>query len=342
MLKQIKLILLFISLASMPFAASAGIFSNPYNHYYIDVGGGAYYLQHPKFEVGTKGVGSPATNTTAPLAKININQATPQFHLAVGYWFMNCSQNWITKIFGHEEAMEVDSNGFIYRNTVRKDNLGTGNIWYIDGSQGISGTGDPIPLNNFKLSSRAFDINSGVYFKGKLYTSNQRLTLIPSVGVVNHYYLNTYRYDVSYNQGDNNRVDEERFVVFTYYYGVALGAKLNYAIIDQIIPFASLKVNLLNIYSSLEANQDTGQNITVNVNSSESTFNYEAIAALGVEYKFTKSLKSPSLIVQAGVDHMNYVARVVPPNRAGDKPVHLEGESTNNSFAMLDLHIPFG
>ncbi len=342
MLRQIKYFI-FAGLLFLPAMMFAGLFSNPYNHFYADAGAVGYYLQQPKFEVGTLGVNQTLTgNTTVPLVKMNVNHWVPQLHLAGGYWFMNCNDNWLTRIFGNEEAFEADLNYTYYQNIVRKKNLGLGNVWLINGSGSIFSPNTPKQLNNFKLSSRLNNIDTGVYFKGKLYTTNPKLVMIPKIGIVNTYYDNRYRYSLDYSQGDNFTKNTETFDVAVYYYGLALGDQLNYQINKHWMPFALLEVQLLNIHAILHATQDTGQNQVLTVNDSVSTFNYRAIAALGVRFQFYDTLKSPSLSLSGGVDHWNYVPSVVPPNRSGDKAVHLHGESMNNGFVMIDFNMPFG
>ena len=329
----------------LPLAASAGIFSNPYNHYYIDIGGAAYYLQQPKFEVGTKGVNPSApANTTAPLAKNNVNGVAPALHLAGGYQFMNCNDNFFSKIFGHEEAFEADINYFYLDSSVDDANLGLGNAWYIDGSGSILSPNSPTSLYDFKLSSKVQDLTTGLYFKGKVYTTNPRLTMERYVGLIYSYYNNQYDFNLKYNPGGKIGTDSEKFDVTSNDFGLALGSQLNYQVSKHFVPFADLEVRLLAINSNLHATQNTPVSLKPNmtVNDSASAFNYEAIAALGVNYLFNDSVKSPSVGLKAGLDHINYVPRIVPPNHVGDKPVHIVGEAVNNTFAMLDVHIPFG
>lgn len=332
----------------LPFTAYAGFFSNPYNHYYIDVGTAAYYLQLPKFEVGTAAAtsGSNVPNTTAPLAKTNINNLAPQLNLSGGYQFMNCNDNWLSKIFGHEEALELAVNYLYLNNSASNAHLGSGNIWYIDGSGSIFGTGNSYPLTNYKLNTKINNVGSGLYFKGKIYTTNPRLTMLRYIGFVYDYSDTKYDYSVRYDQGIGTDVDTESFDVTTNYFGVALGSQLNYQLSKHFVPFGALEVDLLNINSNLKAHQKPGQNVLPqyikDVNASDSAFNYRAIAALGINYLFNDSIKSPTIGFRVGVDHWNYVPRVVPPNHAGDEPVHIVGDTTNSSFAMLDVHVPFG
>ncbi len=317
----------------LPLAASAGIFSNPYNHYYIDIGGAAYYLQQPKFEVGTSG------SSTAPLAKINSNELGPQFNLAGGYQFMNCNDNWLAKIFGHEEAIEAKVSYSFLDHANGKDNLGTGMVWYIDGNGSPFDPADQKQLNNFKLNTKLYNLDSGVYFKGKIYTSNPRLTMDRYVGLVYDYLKGQYDFDLTYPG-----IDDENFDITSNYFGVALGSQLNYQISKHFVPFVDLEVDLLTIQSDLKATQSTpaAGRTSISVSDSDFVFNYRAKAAIGINYLFNDSVKNPSIGLRVGLDHINYVPRVVPPNRAGDKPVHIVGEAVNNTFAMLDVHIPFG
>lgn len=324
----------------LPFTAYAGFFSNPYNHYYVDVGTAVYYDQVPRLEVGTSGSG------TAPLAKSAPHDVAPQLNLAGGYQFMNCNDNLLAKIFGHEEAIEAKVDYTYLDNTNSKADLGLGNVWYIDGSISIFSPPSPKPLNNFKLNSKVNNIDTGVYFKGKIYTTNPRVTMLRYVGLVYNYYDTKYDYKLNYMGGTISNTEEENFNVIANYIGIALGSQLNYQITKHLTPFIDLEVRLLNVSANLDATQSVPDAVVgpkyMTVHDSDSSFSYQAIAALGINYLFNDSLKSPSVGFRVGVDHWNYVPRVVPPNYAGDKPVHIVGDTANNSFAMLDVHVPFG
>ncbi len=340
-----RYLLVLCGLLCLPISVFAGLFSNPYNHYYIDVGAVGYYLQQPELEVGTVGTNAtPSTNTTAPLAKSRVNSFAPRLDLSGGYWFMNCNNNWVSKLFGHEEAFEATINYTYLDHTISNDHLGNGNVWYIDGSGSILNPNVPTNLYDFKLNSKLHNISTGLYFKGKVYTTNPHLTMLRYVGIVYNYYNNEYDYKLKYNQGASPNTEDEKFNVIAHYFGVAIGSQLNYQIGRHFIPFIDLEVRLLSIMANLHATQSAPGAVrpSMTVNNSVSTFNYQAIAAVGVNFQFNETLKSPTIGLRAGIDHWNYVPRVVPPNRAGDKPVHLVGESINSGFAMLDVKVPFG
>lgn len=321
----------------MPPAASVKQPVN-YRYPYIKVGVGAYYVKNPKFEVGTAGT------DTAPLASIGTSKVTPRYNMALGYAFYNPDNSWVTKVFGHDNAVELRFNYLNLSQKKYNDNLGTGRIWYIDGSGEV--TAGITSLTNFNLHASHRYIDTGLYYKGKWITSNPRIDFLPRAGVVFANLTEKYDYDVAYQMAPAiSKTDLENYKVNTNYYGLAAGCKLAYKVQQQFAVFGDIEAQLLRASSDLKAYQDAlveNDGGKRNVSYHHAKITYRAIAAVGCEYKLNNKITSPSIEIKGGVDRWGYDPRVVPPNHNGDRAVYVAGNHQNNLFADVDVIVPFG
>ncbi|MGD9108704.1 MAG: hypothetical protein PVI75_06005, partial [Gammaproteobacteria bacterium] len=209
-----------------------------YRYPYIRVGVGAYKFNKEKFEVGTVG------NTTAPLAKIDSSKVTPFYNLAVGYAFYNPRENIVTKVFGHDNAVELQLDYFNFTRKTSSSNLGTGRIWYTDGSGSFIPFAEP--LQNFQLNAKHRYINAGLYYRGGWITSNPRVVFMPRAGAIITNLNEKYDYTVQYTAGaPNTFTDKEEYKINTYYYGLAGGGRLQYNMKPQFAVFGDLEAQLL-------------------------------------------------------------------------------------------------
>lgn len=311
-----------------------------YRYFYVRGGIGAYNLRNSAVEIGTAG-----SYSTAPLAKITDNGWAPVYHLALGYAFYNPSNSLITKIFGHDDAVEVRGSYFNRNETRRKGGLGWGNIWYIDGSGSMfvpAGSN----LNNFKLTARHRLIDTGIYFRGGWSAANPKWTVKPRIGVVYTNLREKYRYTLNYHRiiGDDG-TDYEKYDVNTNYYGIGGGGKLTYHAKPKLAFFGDLEIQLLHAVSRLKATQEASiapiDHKKVNSTDTKGV-TYRVTAAIGAKYSFTQQITSTSISVKAGIDRWGYDPRVVPPNHAGSKAIHITGEEQDNPFVMLELTVPIG
>jgi len=152
-----------------------------YRYPYIRLGGGIYDFKTPKTEVGTAG------STTAPLIKIDNTKITPFYNLAVGYAFYNSGASWFTRsiarVFGHDNAVELQLDYFnVSKKKDRFGNIGTGNIWWINGNGTF--TIDPTTIRSARLNAKHRYINGGLYYKGRWITKNPRITFMPRAGAI--------------------------------------------------------------------------------------------------------------------------------------------------------------
>lgn len=307
-----------------------------YRYPYIKVGVGAYYVQNPKFEVGTLG------NDTAPLAEIGTSKVTPRYNVSLGYAFYNPGNSWVTRVFGHDNAVELR---FHYLNLSQKKyngNLGTGRIWFIDGSGEVT-TGAQ-PLTNFNLRASHRYIDTGLYYRGKWITGNPNVNFSPRAGAVFTNLKEKYNYTLVYQAGLST-TDLENYKVNTNYYGLAAGCKLAYKVQRQFAVFGDIEAQLLYANSALKAYQDAavGSNADkMNVNYHHAKITYRAIAAIGGTYKLNSKAASPSVELKGGVDRWGFDPRVVPPNHAGDRAVYIAGNHQNNLFADVNVTVPIG
>lgn len=320
-----------------------------YRYPYIRVGAGAYDFNSSKIEVGTN------RSTTAPLVKMGNSKITPFYNLAVGYAFYNAGTNWftnfITKIFGHDNAAELQ---FDYFNLTQKRNLsslGTGFLWFIDGSGCVLQPGvNPEPINSINLTAKRKYINGGLYYKGSWITSNPRVVFMPRAGLVATNLNEKYDYTVRYSTGavpPSVRTDQETYKVNTNYYGVAAAGKLGYKVKPRFLVFGDLEAQLLYARSKLNAYQNGFVEWPIgsfvkNVSDKQSKVTYRAILAVGAQYKINNKITSPSIEAKIGVDRWGYDPRVIPPNYANDRQVHLASDQKVNYFANIGVTIPIG
>ncbi|MGD9153237.1 MAG: hypothetical protein PVG30_06250 [Gammaproteobacteria bacterium] len=311
-----------------------------YRYPYIRIGAGAYDFNNEKFEVGTVG------NTTAPLAKIDSSKVTPFYNLAVGYAFYNPRENIVTKIFGHDNAVELQLDYFNFTRKTSNSNLGTGRIWYIDGSGVVIPFAEP--LQNFQLNAKHRYINAGLYYRGGWITSNPKITFMPRAGAVITNLNEKYDYTVQYMAGGTSfRTDKEEYKADTYYYGLAGGGRLQYSVQPQFAVFGDLEAQLLYVSSKLNADQNIAIEATPSaavtpIQNKHSQVTYRAILAVGAQYKINRKITSPSIEAKIGVDRWGYDPRVVPSNNANSGPVHLASDQRVNYFANIGVTVPIG
>lgn len=309
-----------------------------YRYPYIRVGAGAYDFNSSKIEVGTVG------NTTAPLAVLEGKKTTPFYNLAVGYAFYNPSENIVTKIFGHNNAAELQLDYFSFTKTNSNSNLGTGRIWRINGTGSFITIAEP--LRNFQLNAKRRYINVGAYYRGGWITSNPKIEFMPRAGAVITNLNEKYDYTVQYRAGGVSfRTDKEEYKVNTYYYGLAGGGRLQYSMQSQFAIFGDLEAQLLYASSKLDAYQDPtvgSGNDEISVSNKKSRVTYRAILAAGAQYKINHKITGPSIEVKIGVDRWGYDPRVIPPNHANSGPVHLASDQKVNYFANIGVTVPIG
>jgi len=321
----------------MPPAASAKRPVN-YRYQYVRFGVGAYMVRNPKVEIGTLG------NGTVPLATIGTSKITPRYDLAVSYAFYNPSSSWVTKVFGHDNAVELKLDYLNSKEHKTNSNLGTGQVWYIDGSGSV--TTGPQPLTDFKLDSSHRYINTGLYYKGKWITSNPKIDFLPRVGAVFTNLKEKYNYSLVYGTGPGTTsLDVENYKVTANYYGLAAGGKLAYNLQPRCAVFGDLEAQLLRTSYNLKAYQDAVVGILVgkrSVSYHHSKITYRAIAAIGGEYKLNDKITSPAVEIKGGIDHWGYNPKIVPPNNAGSRAVYVAGNAQNNLFAEVKVTVPIG
>ena len=317
-----------------------------YSYPYIMVGAGAYNFNSSKIEIGTVG------NTTAPLAKIDNDKIAPFYNIAAGYAFYNAKDNLITKIFGHDNAVELQLNYFNVTQKSNPTNLGDGFLWFIDGSGSIIPGTNPEPINSVNLTAKRRYINGGLYYKGSWITSNPRVVFMPRAGLVATNLNEKYDYTVRYTTGATPpivRTDQENYKVDTNYYGVAAAGRLGYKIKSKLLVFGDLEAQLLYARSKLSAYQNgfvefTNDNsfIRDNIKSKHSQVTYRAILAAGAQYKINDKANSPRIEVKVGVDRWGYDPKVVPPNYASNQRVYIAGEQKINYFGNVGVIVPIG
>jgi hypothetical protein len=311
-----------------------------YRYQYVRLGGGIYDFKSSKIEVGTVG------STTAPLDRIHDTKITPFYNLAVGCAFYNSKTSWITRVFGHDNAVELQLDYFnVKKEKNRPGSLGTGQIWWIDGRGSFMAV--PRNVQNAYLNAKHRYINGGLYYKGRWITRNPRITFMPRAGAILTSLRQKYYYTVQYYTGAVYRTDKEDYKVNTYYYGVAAGGRLAYEVKSRFSVFGDLEAQALGVHAKLNADQDifvesSSPATRTTVTNKKSAFTYRAILAVGGEYKINNKINSPSVEVKGGIDRWGYSPRVVPPNNTGSGPVHIVGTQENNYFANIGVTIPIG
>lgn len=307
-----------------------------YHYPYVKVGFGAYSVQNPKVEIGTLGSG------TAPLAQVGNSKITPYYNMALGYAFYNKRDNWVTRIFGHDNAVELQFSYFNASQNKAQDNLGTGEVWYIDGTGSV--TTGPQPLTNFTLDSAHRRIDTGLYYRGKWIAQNPKISFSPRVGGVFTNLREKYNYSLWYTSPTPTH-DLENYKINTNYYGLAAGGRLTYDLKSRFAIFGDLEGQLLHASAKLDAYQDAAVGAqagktSVKYNHSQTT--YRAIAAVGGSYKLNNKITSSVVELKGGVDRWGYDPRVVPPNNANSRSVYLAGNHQNNFFANMEVTVPIG
>jgi len=306
-----------------------------YRYPYIRVGVGGYYVRNPKVEIGT-------LSDTSPLATIGTSKLTPRFNLAVGYAFYNQNTSWVTKIFGHDNAVELKLDYLNSKEHKTNSNLGVGQVWFIDGSGTV--TAGAQPLTSFKLDSSHRYINTGLYYKGKWITSNPKIDFLPRVGAVFTNLREKYDYSLVY-QSFVLTTDVENYKITTDYYGLAAGGRLACNVKPRCAVFGDIEAQLLRASSSLKAYQNAAVGVPGNqrnVSYHHAKITYRAIAAVGGEYKLNNKITSPSVEIKGGIDRWGYDPHLVPPNNAGSRSVYVAGNAQNNLFADVEVTVPIG
>jgi len=316
-----------------------------YRYPYVRIGAGVYDFNSSKIEIGT------LNSTTAPLARIDNSKITPFYNLAVGYAFYNQNNSWVTRVFGHDNAVELQLDYFNVTQKQRKpNNFGNGLVWFIDGSGTMVPGGLGTPVRDLNFTAKRRYINGGLYYRGSWITSNPRIVFLPRTGLILTNLNEKYDYTVQYGTGVPGifRTDRENYKVNTNYYGIAAGGRLGYKVKPRMLVFGDLEGQLLYARSKLDVYQNAfvefvASNIfTRQINRTHSKLTYRAILAAGGQYKINDKITSPSVEAKIGLDRWGYDPKVVPPNHAGSGPVYLMGEQKLNYFANIGVTVPIG
>ena len=336
--------LTFTCVSQLALAGGLGNLTANANQFYVNIGGGSYYLNNSPYKVGTLGL---EDTSTTPLAKIDNSGFTPQYNLAFGYQFCNPASNWITMLFGHDNAVELSGTYFHRSSNNSRGNQGVGTIYYIDGSGNIRPAGSSTVYSS-KLKAKQRNINANLYFKGNKQLANPRLFMTPLLGIIYQDFKTEYNFSANYDSGAVPAVNTstEDDTVKTHYYGLAFGDGLSYFFTPQFSTFVNLELQALIANAKLTANQNAAVGsvtpLTKKVTDSENKLTYRAILALGANYKFSTKPNAINLELRGGIDRWGYNPKVVTPNSTTSKKIHLANDAINNYFATLELHVPFG
>ena len=340
-IKEIKIPRLLaagIFICSMAFADFQFV-NGQYNHPFVEFGGSGYYLNNSEFKLGTVSGGN------APLVKMTNNGITPQWNLGLGYQFLNCSDNALTRMFGNEESVELKADYFNKVNRTTNGNPGTGSIYFIDTGAFITGNSTPLLLHNLKLSDRQRRTNVGLYFKSHRYTTNPKVTLTPYAGLVYTDYRDFYQYFLAY-AAPAYQTDTEKYTIDVNYYGPSFGNRLTYNLTTTLAAFTDVEAQLLHANADLSARQDpvsrpAGSFNTRIVKDDDSMgITYRTILTAGLDYNFKANPNGLAIELMGGLDRWGYKPVVITPNANNSTPAHLHGDTQNNGFVMLNVTVP--
>lgn len=256
-----------------------------YRHPYIKFDVSGYKLKIPQIKLGT------TKDLSNSLVTINDSKIMRGFNSAIGYAFYNQKSNVLTKLFGHDNAVELQLSYYNSTNNKnRMGNIGNGLIWWIDGRGTFIPPTVNTPMRNLILDDTYQHINTGLYYRGGFPIDNGRISFMPRVGIVFNNSNERYGYRVQYNSGSGNwRTDKETYKVNTNYYGIATGSKLDYKIKQRISVFMDWEMQLLYAKSKLNAHQNTmaesdSKDFNIaNVHCKNSNINYRTTFAVGTQ-----------------------------------------------------------
>lgn len=332
------LLVSFVTFLSTSFAATQTIYKK--NHFYVNLGAGAYYLNNPEFKVGTIGTG------TAPLTTIDNSGFTPELNLALGYKFYNPYKNFFTQILGQTNTIELQFDYFNTSQTKKSPDVGEGRIWLIDGSGALWGQFTR-HMYDYKLRAKHCFSYFDIYFSGEKYFS-PIFSINPFFGVAYSIFNERYSYRQNYQLGplvNYILTDTEKYYVNTKYYGPSFGTFLKLYPTTKFSTFLKLEFQFLHARSSLKAKQlaspEAEDQKSINDHYSK-TVALRPIITIGTNYNFTNKPISAGLRLEGGVDYWGYVPTIITPNSQNSPAVHLGSTNQTNAFVSLMLHIPFG
>ncbi len=351
-LKRVMLLVFLIALFS-PLQSIAGSYSHQQaylgQHFYVDVGSDAYYLDLPDFKIATH---DKTQFTRSSLFTFHNHEAAYMPKITIGYHFHNFI---LPEFFSNTANVYVTAMGFNGHNTDNHNGaLGNGVDWFIDGSGQINAMGPnpPTSLQNLHYSTDYRYRNIGVFFAGASKKSDSRLTVRPLVGAVYSSLDQDYKYSLQHGDGaggfDTNSVKED---VKGCYYGAELGSNFDYQLSQHFILTGMIAGQALHAQADFNGHQvgiitPTGVVPTAaikNVNNSISQFTYRAIAKVGVNYNITDKPDSPTVGVNVGVDQWGGMPEIVNPRGTTNaRPAHVEFTNATNYFAGITVHIPIG
>lgn len=310
--------------------------------FYISTGVAAMYMHNPEFQVATLGT------STEPLVKITDNGWTPRYGLGLGYQFFNARENWLTKLFGYQQSVEV--RGIYFKKSERKavNQPGEGMIWAVDGSGRIFPYTINIPFYNFSLTAQHQDLNAGIYFKGRHAMVNPRLSFSPYVGAIFYNeFEDDYKFSMHYKLGPEvSHVDTENFNVKTRSYGVAAGNRWDISLWKRISAFVDLQMQLLQFNSDLKVNQNAPtegvREDDFSTKDSDKKISYHGMGSVGLNWQMLAKSQSPVVSLTGGVDAWGYSPSINTPHKTGDRGAHLGNEPMQNYTVELGMRVPLG
>jgi hypothetical protein len=314
------------------------------NYFYFDMGTSAYRFDYPTFSVGTL-----STSSTTALNQIDTKSVTPMYQLKVGHRFPTHNQSFFSYLFGEEGAIEFELDHARMDKTHNTNYSGQGQLWDIRGNVPIYQLADSTDIYGTQFNASHVLTSPALYLKGFRQTSIPQLTITPYIGVIYTYLHDIYdsniKYDTDPTEVKNIKTDHEAFDLATNNYGLSLGERFNYLIFSHLSLFTDINLQLLSQRTALSVTQNpvdpevpyTG---IYTVNDNKKTLSYRGTFIVGSNYNFSNKPDSISLGLQGGLDRWGYMPKVVTPNHAGDRAVHIDGEAANNLFAGLELHVP--
>jgi hypothetical protein len=318
-----------------------------YNRFFVDLGGGAYYLNPPAFGVGSSGTSSNH------LAKNNNDGFTPIGNIGLGYQFCNGCDNWLTKIFGHENSVEL--KGGYYNKTSTESagaltgtaDIGAGGIWLIDGSNELNASDVAIYGWQLKAKNRGSFYNA--YFKGEKLIS-KTVSVTPFVGLTYNDFHSEYNSRINYDgaAGPTTRstIDAEDYDLNFRYFGVTGGGQFKWLFCRRLALTTTVELQLLHAEAKLNASQDADEAVPYagtekKIETSDSrALTYTAIVAVGINYYIFNKPDSSYISLQVGADYWDYMPQIVNRTSSSSPAAHLHGVSVLNGFVGASLHVP--